>query len=163
MPMALPGGSWALILGGSSGFGLATAHELSRHGVNLCIVHRDRRGAMGRIQPEWDAIQERGVTLLTFNEDVFNVIGNLTWTPVTGSGTMGTVTQLTTNSFAVPFSGVANGDEYTLSVPVTVTDFCGNAIAAQVDITITIPAADPTWTSCTDVGLLTPGVALGQG
>ena len=70
--MVLPERSWALILGGSSGFGLATAHELSRHGVHLCIVHRDRRGAMGRIQPEWDAIQERGVTLLTFNEDALD-------------------------------------------------------------------------------------------
>ncbi|MEE8146513.1 MAG: SDR family oxidoreductase [Longimicrobiales bacterium] len=70
--MTLPEGSWALILGGSSGFGLATAHELSRHGVHLCIVHRDRRGAMGRIQTEWDAIQDRGVTLLTFNEDALD-------------------------------------------------------------------------------------------
>ena len=47
MPVALPEGSWALILGGSSGFGLATAHQLSRYGVNLCIVHRDRRGKQG--------------------------------------------------------------------------------------------------------------------
>ena len=70
--MTLPEGSWALILGGSSGFGLATAHELSRHGVHLCIVHRDRRGAMGRIQTEWDTIRERGVTLLTFNEDALD-------------------------------------------------------------------------------------------
>jgi len=69
MPVALPEGSWALILGGSSGFGLATAHQLSRHGVNLCIVHRDRRGAMQRIEPEFDAIRGRGVALLTFNED----------------------------------------------------------------------------------------------
>lgn len=72
MPMALPEGSWALILGGSSGFGLATAHELSRHGVNLCLVHRDRRGAMRRIEPEFDAIRERGATLLTFNEDALD-------------------------------------------------------------------------------------------
>ena len=69
MPVALPEGSWALILGGSSGFGLATAHQLSRHGANLCIVHRDRRGAMQRIQSEFDAIQERGISLLTFNKD----------------------------------------------------------------------------------------------
>ena len=69
MPVALPEGSWALILGGSSGFGLATAHQLSRHGANLCIVHRDRRGAMKRIQSEFDAIQERGISLLTFNKD----------------------------------------------------------------------------------------------
>ena len=72
MPVALPEGSWALILGGSSGFGLATAHQLSRHGVHLCLVHRDRRGAMPRIQPEFDAIRERGVSLLTFNDDALS-------------------------------------------------------------------------------------------
>ena len=72
MPVALPEGSWALILGGSSGFGLATAHQLSRHRVNLCLVHRDRRGAMPRIQPEFDAIRARGVSLLTFNDDALS-------------------------------------------------------------------------------------------
>ena len=72
MPVALPEGSWALILGGSSGFGLATAHQLSRHGTHLCIVHRDRRGAMPRIQPEFDAIAARGVSLLAFNDDALS-------------------------------------------------------------------------------------------
>jgi NAD(P)-dependent dehydrogenase (short-subunit alcohol dehydrogenase family) len=72
MPVALPEGSWALILGGSSGFGLATAHQLSRHGASLCLVHRDRRGAMSRIQPEFDAIRARGVSLLTFNDDALS-------------------------------------------------------------------------------------------
>jgi len=63
---------WALILGGSSGFGLATAHKLSEHGLNLCIVHRDRRGAMRKIEPEFDRIRERGVSLLTFNRDALD-------------------------------------------------------------------------------------------
>lgn len=60
---------WGLVLGGSSGFGLASAHELSSHGLNLGIVHRDRRGAMRRIEPEFEAIRERGVELVTFNTD----------------------------------------------------------------------------------------------
>ena len=72
MPVALPEHSWALILGGSSGFGLATAHQLSRFGVHLCLVHRDRRGAMPRIQPEFDAIRARDVSLLTFNDDALS-------------------------------------------------------------------------------------------
>src|SRR5512138_1165301 len=72
MPVALPDNSWALILGGSSGFGLATAHQLSRFGTHLCLVHRDRRGAMSRIQPEFDAIRARGASLLTFNEDALS-------------------------------------------------------------------------------------------
>lgn len=63
---------WALILGGSSGFGLATAHKLSEHGLNICIVHRDLRGAMSRIEPEFEAIRQRGVSLLTFNKDALN-------------------------------------------------------------------------------------------
>ncbi len=60
---------WALILGGSSGFGLATAQKLAEHGLNLCVVHRDRRGAMSRIASEFDAIRARGVSLLTFNKN----------------------------------------------------------------------------------------------
>ena len=63
---------WALILGGSSGFGLATAHKLSEHGLNICVVHRDRRGAMSRIEPEFDRIRNRGVSLVTFNKDALN-------------------------------------------------------------------------------------------
>ena len=63
---------WALILGGSSGFGLATAHKLAEHGLNLCIVHRDRRGAMRRIEPEFERIRERGVSLVTFNRDALD-------------------------------------------------------------------------------------------
>ena len=63
---------WALILGGSSGFGLATAHKLSEHGLNICVVHRDRRGAMRRIEPEFETMRGRGVSLLTFNADALD-------------------------------------------------------------------------------------------
>ncbi|MDA0334515.1 MAG: SDR family oxidoreductase [bacterium] len=47
---------WALILGGSSGFGLATAKKLARHGMSIAIVHRDRRGAMQAIEPGFEEI-----------------------------------------------------------------------------------------------------------
>ncbi len=60
---------WALILGGSSGFGLATAQKLAEHGMSLCIVHRDRRAAMARIEPEFEKIRGTGVELHTFNAD----------------------------------------------------------------------------------------------
>ena len=64
--------SWGLILGGSSGFGLATSLELARHGMNLGIVHRDRRGAMARIEPEFEKIRQCGVRLATFNADALD-------------------------------------------------------------------------------------------
>tara|TARA_B110000116_G_scaffold204529_1_gene179652 strand:+ start:928 stop:1878 length:951 start_codon:yes stop_codon:yes gene_type:complete len=63
---------WAIILGGSSGFGLATAQKLACHGLNICLVHRDRRGAMSRIEPEFDKIRSEGVSLLSFNKDALN-------------------------------------------------------------------------------------------
>jgi len=69
---SFPPDEWALILGGSSGFGLATAHKLSEHGLDICVVHRDRRGAMSRIEPEFDRIRDRGVSLVTFNKDALD-------------------------------------------------------------------------------------------
>jgi len=63
---------WALILGGSSGFGLATAKKLARHGMSVAVVHRDRRGAMSRIEPEFAAIRETGVGFASFNVDALS-------------------------------------------------------------------------------------------
>lgn len=42
--------------------------------MNLCIVHRDRRGAMARIEPEFDKIRAAGVALLTFNADALDPV-----------------------------------------------------------------------------------------
>jgi len=61
-----------LILGGSSGFGLATAQKLAAHGMNLALVHRDRRGAMRRIEPEFEKIRGAGVQLHTWNADALD-------------------------------------------------------------------------------------------
>ncbi|MGH7898436.1 MAG: SDR family oxidoreductase [Candidatus Binatia bacterium] len=63
---------WGVVLGGSSGFGLATAHKLASHGMSLCIVHRDRRGAMERIAAEFERIRSRGGGLCTFNTDALD-------------------------------------------------------------------------------------------
>lgn len=68
-------GEWAVILGGSSGFGLATAHKLAEHGMNLCLVHRDRRGAMARIESEFEKLRGHGVGLLAFNRDALSAEG----------------------------------------------------------------------------------------
>ena len=63
---------WALILGGSSGLGLATAQKLSSHGYNLCILHRDRRSDMDDIESQFQKIKSKGVQLLAFNADATN-------------------------------------------------------------------------------------------
>jgi NAD(P)-dependent dehydrogenase (short-subunit alcohol dehydrogenase family) len=64
--------TWSMILGGSSGFGLATAQLLATKGMNLVVVHRDRKGAMARIEPEFDKIRTCGVELVTFNADALD-------------------------------------------------------------------------------------------
>jgi NAD(P)-dependent dehydrogenase (short-subunit alcohol dehydrogenase family) len=68
-----PSNEWALILGGSSGFGLATAKRLAQGGLNILVVHRDRRGAMKAIQPHFDEIagiaEAGGLGFHTWNAD----------------------------------------------------------------------------------------------
>ncbi|MBX7143395.1 MAG: SDR family oxidoreductase [Oligoflexia bacterium] len=66
---------WALILGGSSGFGLATAKKLARSGMNICIVHRDRRGSLPRIEKDFEEIKASGVQFCSFNLDALSAEG----------------------------------------------------------------------------------------
>ncbi|MFD1062648.1 enoyl-ACP reductase [Winogradskyella litorisediminis] len=62
---------WALILGGSSGLGLATAKKLAKHGMNICIVHRNPRMQEDEIQAEFETIKQQGVSFKSFNTDAF--------------------------------------------------------------------------------------------
>lgn len=63
---------WGLIIGGSSGFGLATARKLARHGMNICIVHRDRRRVARQVEPEFESIRALGVELVALNADALS-------------------------------------------------------------------------------------------
>ncbi|KJJ38067.1 SDR family NAD(P)-dependent oxidoreductase [Aequorivita vladivostokensis] len=60
---------WALILGGSSGLGLATAKKLASEGMNICIVHRDRKSNLESFEATVKQMQSFGVTVKTFNKD----------------------------------------------------------------------------------------------
>jgi NAD(P)-dependent dehydrogenase (short-subunit alcohol dehydrogenase family) len=66
---------WALVLGGSSGFGLATAQKLARCGMNVAVVHRDRKGAMAAIEPRFEEIRQTGVAFLALNLDALSADG----------------------------------------------------------------------------------------
>ncbi|MCL4223556.1 MAG: SDR family oxidoreductase [Myxococcales bacterium] len=78
MPIEFDRDHWALVLGGSSGFGLAAAHRLARHGMNVAIVHRDRRGAMAAIEPAFEAIRALGVGFAAWNLDALAAEGRRT-------------------------------------------------------------------------------------
>ncbi|RZK81966.1 MAG: SDR family oxidoreductase [Pedobacter sp.] len=63
---------WAVILGGSSGFGLASARKLAAHGMNICIVHRNARSEMDGIKASFSTIAAFDVKVLSFNVDILN-------------------------------------------------------------------------------------------
>lgn len=63
---------WALILGGSSGLGLATAKKLAKHGMNICIIHRNSRAQQKNIEVAFDEITHEGVDFVSYNTDAFH-------------------------------------------------------------------------------------------
>ena len=63
---------WALILGGSSGIGLAAAKKLAKEGMNLILVYRERRSREEEVKQEFAAIEASGNTVLHFNADATN-------------------------------------------------------------------------------------------
>ena len=51
---------WALILGGSSGMGEATAITLAKAGYNICGIHLDFRAALAHVEEVKAAIEADG-------------------------------------------------------------------------------------------------------
>jgi enoyl-[acyl-carrier protein] reductase III len=62
---------WAIVLGASSGLGLATAKKLAKEGLNLCLVYRARKSDVASIESEFETIVSTSkINLLHFNMDV---------------------------------------------------------------------------------------------
>ena len=62
---------WALILGGSSGLGLATAKKLAQHGMNICIVYRNSRSQLDQMKRDFREITQESVGFVSYNMDAF--------------------------------------------------------------------------------------------
>ncbi|MGO3183113.1 MAG: SDR family NAD(P)-dependent oxidoreductase [Aequorivita sp.] len=63
---------WAIILGGSSGLGLASAKKLASEGMNICIIHRDRKSNLAAFEEEVKKMEAYGVSVKTYNKDALN-------------------------------------------------------------------------------------------
>lgn len=60
---------YALILGGSSGLGYASALKLAQHGMNLIIFYRAARMQMEQIEARFDVLRSYDIQLVTINSD----------------------------------------------------------------------------------------------
>lgn len=63
---------WAIILGGSSGLGLATARKLAKHGMNICVIHRNSRVQMIAIEKDFEEVKSHQIRFLSYNIDALN-------------------------------------------------------------------------------------------
>ena len=63
---------WALILGGSSGLGLATAKKLAKHGMNICVVFRNSRSQLDQMKRDFREIKQESVGFVSYNKDAFH-------------------------------------------------------------------------------------------
>ncbi|MDB5031797.1 SDR family oxidoreductase [Mucilaginibacter sp.] len=61
-------GNWALILGGSSGFGFATVEKLALHGMNIAVLYRETAAAERELKQKFTQIAAANeVTISPFN------------------------------------------------------------------------------------------------
>lgn len=69
-------GWWAVILGGSSGFGLAAIEKLARHGMNIAVLYRETASRERAIKEKYSQIAAAsGITILPFNINALNAEG----------------------------------------------------------------------------------------
>ncbi len=67
-------GKYALIIGGSSGIGLATVKKLATHGANIIIIHRDRRQELAELEEVIKKLTETySVAISNHNIDATNL------------------------------------------------------------------------------------------
>lgn len=69
-------GLWAVILGGSSGFGFASAEKLAQHGMNIAVLYRETSITERSLLSKFSKIaSENGVTILPYNINALNQQG----------------------------------------------------------------------------------------
>ncbi|MBL4624321.1 MAG: SDR family oxidoreductase [Flavobacteriales bacterium] len=66
---------WGLILGGSSGIGLASVKKLAAEGFNVCVVYRERRSGAAKAEEEFDKLRAGGANIISFNADALSDAG----------------------------------------------------------------------------------------
>jgi enoyl-[acyl-carrier protein] reductase III len=58
---------YAVILGGSSGIGLATVKKLANSGFNIVSIYRERRSGQKKLESIFENIRQQGSEVLAYN------------------------------------------------------------------------------------------------
>ncbi|HEY5326582.1 MAG TPA: SDR family oxidoreductase [Mucilaginibacter sp.] len=73
-------GLWAVILGGSSGFGFAAAEKLAGHGMNVAVLYRETSAAEKLLRKKFVKIAgSNQVTILPYNINALDLAGRETF------------------------------------------------------------------------------------
>src|ERR1700733_10836830 len=69
-------GLWAVILGGSSGFGFASVEKLAAHGMNIAVLYRETSAAETPLKKRFAAIAgENSIEILSYNTNALDFEG----------------------------------------------------------------------------------------
>ena len=69
-------GLWAIILGGSGGFGFAAVEKLAKHGMNIALLYRENAAANRELKAKLvNLAVENSVTILPYNINALEVAG----------------------------------------------------------------------------------------
>ena len=63
---------WGLVLGGSSGMGLAVVKKMAEQGMNMIVLHRDSRSRLEKIEKEFSELDRHPVEIVRLNKDALN-------------------------------------------------------------------------------------------
>jgi NAD(P)-dependent dehydrogenase (short-subunit alcohol dehydrogenase family) len=73
--MSISNNNWALILGGSSGIGLASVKKLANKGLSVCVAYRERRAGAKAAEATFDQLRAGGANIISFNVDALSDVG----------------------------------------------------------------------------------------
>ncbi len=122
---------WALVLGGSSGLGLATIQKLAKEGMNIIVVHRDRKADLETTEEIFSGIKKTGTKLISFNENALD-------TDIRKKIVESIKLQLGNDKVYCLVHSIAKGNLKKLYSP-------GNPVADKSDFDITLHAMATSW------------------
>jgi NAD(P)-dependent dehydrogenase (short-subunit alcohol dehydrogenase family) len=117
--------TYALILGGSSGLGLATAHKLAAAGYHIVLVHRTRKSDVAMLSREIGTMESQGVSVVSYNKDALK-----------SENISAIINELEDHSVSVLVHSIAKG---------SLQPLLGDTTLTKEDLDITIHAMGTSW------------------